>query len=340
MITNRKEISTILLTAIVVVLSACSSSSNTVDSEVQANPLPLDQLRDQLIIDLAGYPVETLSDEALLLGEAIAASAAPGQALTAGSFELAVRDENVVTATEKTLYNCPLGGTMTAEIGRLIINESSYSNTADHDSYQFNQCRIGEQLLDGTVRTLLNSVSASGGGFDNRDSQWTNFSWQQADGNVYEGTALVDINRLLSVDNQESRFVTIDSYEHSLDSQLINRITSGSMTLENSTSGSGFRQNFTLDTQGQVTSAANVAVQITTDVQLSAGLTPAGASDSAEPFSGVLSLTASDGGRLVMTAQPIVEFGPKLVDIVFTSSIGEITMIDDQTFPNLTIVSQ
>ena len=380
MITTLRKSPVALLVAAVFAMSACSSSRNsdndvledaqtsstpadTNGSEVPtgsngsdsdpvtggvvqpgvADALPLDQLRDQFIIDLAAYPVENLSDEVVLLGEAIAVGAAPGTRLADGSFSVIVRDQDVVTVTEKTQYDCPLGGTMTAEIGRMFINESSYSNSADLDNYQFDQCRIatdGEQLFDGSVRTLINSVSASRGGFDNRDAQWTNFSWQQGNGDLYEGTALVDINRLLSFDNQEGRVVTIDRFEHSSGGKLNNRIVAGKMELFHSSIGSGFVQNFQFDAEGQVTTEAGVAVQISTDATLSASQTPAESPDAAEPFTGVLSMVADDGGRLLMTAQPIVAFGPKLVDIVFTTSGGETRNLEGEVFPELTILAQ
>lgn len=192
-------------------LSACSSSNNSSDTPMDVvlpEVVPLDEVRDQLIIDLAGYPIETLSEEVVLLGENIAANAAPGTTLEAGSFLISVRDEAVTTPTQRRRYVCPLGGTVTADIGRLVISESSYSNAANHDSYQFDQCRVdanGLQILNGAVRTLNNTVSGSGGGFDNRDVEWIDFRWQQANGSLYFGTALIDINRLLSTDNQESR---------------------------------------------------------------------------------------------------------------------------------------
>ena len=380
MITTLKKSPVALLVAAVIALSACSSSSNSdndvledgqtpstpadtsgdnlttdsngsdtdpvtgvVDKPGVADALPLDQLHDQLIIALAAYPVENLSDEVVLLGETIAVGAAPGTRLADGAFSVIVRDQDVVTPTQKTQYDCPLGGTMTAEIGRMFISESSYSNIADHDSYQFDQCRLatnGEQLLDGTVRTMVNSVSASRGGFDNRDAQWTNFSWQQGNGDLYEGTVLIDINRLLSFDNQEGRGVTIDRFEHSSGDQLKNRIVKGNMTLLNSSIGSGFVQNFQLDAEGQVTTEAGVAVQISTDATLSASQSPAESPDAATPFTGVLSMAADDGGRLVMTAQPIVAFGPKLVDFVFTTSGGETRNLKGEVFPELPILAQ
>lgn len=122
-----------LLVAAVFVLSACSSSSNSdndvledgqtpstpadtngdnlttdsngsdtdpvtgvVDKPGVADALPLDQLHDQLIIALAAYPVENLSDEVVLL-ETIAVGAAPGTRLADGAFSVIVRDQDVVT---------------------------------------------------------------------------------------------------------------------------------------------------------------------------------------------------------------------------------------------------
>lgn len=121
--------------------------------------------------------METLSEEILLLADSVVAGAEPGTQLDDGSFSIVVRDQRVDTVTERTQYDCPLGGTLTTEVGRMVISESSYSNSADHDSVQFEQCRLatdGEQMLDGTVRTLTNSVSASRAGFDDREVQWTN----------------------------------------------------------------------------------------------------------------------------------------------------------------------
>ncbi len=89
-----------------------------------------------------------------------------------------------------------------------------------------------------------------------------------------------------------------------------------------------------------MTTEAGVAVQISTDATLSASQTPAESPDAAEPFTGVLSMVADDGGRLLMTAQPIVAFGPKLVDIVFTTSGGETRNLEGEVFPELTILAQ
>ncbi len=49
-------------------------------------------------------------------------------------------------------------------------------------------------------------------------------------------------------------------------------------------------------------------------------------------------MVADDGGRLVMTAQPTVAFGPKLVDIVFTTCDGEIINLEGEAFPGLPIL--
>lgn len=58
------------------------------------------------------------------------------------------------------------------------------------------------------------------------------------------------------------------------------------------------------------------------------------------PFTGMLSMVAGDGSRLIMTAQPTDVVGPKFIDIVFTSNSGDATNMEDEVFPPLPILAR
>jgi len=300
--------------------------------------LPLDTLRDSLIVDLTGYRLETLSEELILIGATLSADA--GTALDAGSFTIPVRDQQEITATTRTQYDCPLGGTVVAEIGELLISESSYSNSADLEIYTFDQCLVNtdvEHSLDGTVRVLFNRVSASRATVSNGEFQWSGLTWGQGQNRTIEGTALIVSNQLDSVDDDEVRNVSIEQFSDTRSGTVEKRIENGAMALRLATEGSGFEQIFALTTSGRVTTSAGVGVQINTDVAFFAVQTRVEAPDSEEPFSGELSMVADDGGRLTMTALPMVGAGPRLVDVEYISVSGETQTQAGVEFPELTI---
>ena len=320
------------------------SSGNGTDGSTEggtdgnAAGLPLDTLRDSLIEDLAGYSIEPLSEELLLIGASIAVG--EGTELDPGSFTIARNTGDVVTATSRIQYSCALGGTMIEEIGRLDISESDYSNSAELDVYTFDQCLVNtdvEHSLDGTVRVLTNSVSASRASISIGEFQWSGLTWGQGLNRAIEGSALIKYNQLDSADDDEVRNVTIEQFTDTRSGTVEKRIENGAMALRLATGGSGFEQIFNFTTSGRVTTSAGIGVQINTDVAFDAVQTREESPDFEKAFTGVLSMVDDDGGRLTMTAQPVVRSGPKLVNVEYTSAAGETQTQFDVEFPQLAI---
>lgn len=318
---------------------AKSDKETTLDqSEIEAvkSPYFLVQNRNELILSLAGYSLDSQSEQILLLGATVAAGATQTSLLEPGSVAMDVNGDSIAMPTLRSQYDCPQGGTMIASLGEVQLHESSYSNVAYHEQYDFDQCRIlttGEQVLSGTIRSWDNTVSASRGSISRRATQWTGLSWLQGDTDYVEGDALIEIRNLLSEDNSEQRTVSIEHFEQRQDGSLVLGIDHGTMNYSTGTEANGLIQSFNLNGQGTVTNASEVSVRINFLQAMSASLV--GSADFihlAEPFAGMIELSTEDGSSLTMTAQPLVRTGPKLMDILYTNLDNRQTSLMGEEF--------
>ncbi len=319
-----------LATATILLTVACSSDSNNsaiddsglviVDGspadDNTTNPslpsVPLDDIRAQVLSELAGYQSESLAELMYELATNIEATT------TSVQLPGTVVETEVVSFTDpstRNSFDCQFGGTMVRVSDS--IRESlggPTSETNRYELYEFDQCITaisGGSLADGnyelngsyTYETFIRS--SSGGSFRNTVATWDAFKLQQVDGVSYELIGSLTLGLLTNSASAET----------TRDSQILRYLeSSGDMTTVEFVDVEFHQQRRPIFIGGSVQGQREVRINGAYTGPLSQGETLQVSTDTdftesissnvefTEPLTGNLQITSSDGGVLTMTA--------------------------------------
>lgn len=341
----RKSLLSVAVSA-ALIATACSSSNNTATATTGSSDvttvsgtgvLNLPEAYPDLLLALAGYQLESLNEEVMLIGDAVSAVEAGSPLVDVGSFTIEDRGEVITIVNEGAAYDCESGGSVTIEQGRLRIGESSYSRNVDLDRYQFEQCQLsgGTQQLDGSVYSYTDSTSGSRFTRNSSVVTYGAFSWNRPDGSTISADANMVGNGLSSFDSNFSRSATINQYAMTNGNSTVQKISNGQFEQSTATMASGGIQVYALAVSGRVENESGIPVMISSQPALfRVWVSPSLDSGDTlpEPFTGEIDLSAENGSQLVLTATEPGDTSTLQVDVFYRTLEGSTTTQRAQNF--------
>ncbi|ASJ75834.1 hypothetical protein [Granulosicoccus antarcticus] len=312
------------------------TDGGSVDNE----PVALELVGQNLLVSLAGFQADRLSlyVRELAVEIATAAEAMPQPDSTFETLD-GFGPEVVVTPTQVTAYSCNAGGQMIHASGQLRDGlGSERSLAADHDSYTFDACRhseasgvfaAGDYQLDGTLVMDASDYSASRGGRSGHLNSWGGFAMSVPGDLAYELSGSVEVSAYSAANfgSGDTRTVELATYSKSENAQTAESLEDVHLSLVRTIPNGSDDSSYQLDADGAVVTLATQGetVTINTDPILSGSRVDA--QGNAEAFNGQIRMVASDGGELILSANPTsqisIEAGDLLVDFVALRPDGE-----------------
>lgn len=271
-----------------------------------------------LLLELVAHSSDQLAPLVDILAyEAIDSASDAGEPLTDGEFTTEdSRFGTVVTSIQRTSYNCAAGGTLIREIGRMRLDDISYTHIRDIDAYEFDQCRIvneqsplasGDYIASGRLEIEARFRSGSRFGESESNFVWNQFDLQGPEGDGYEldGSSSTSSISGAFTDAVSNRAASYDYYRKSEGDVVVESVTDGSFTQRTVAQQAGQFKSIEIEFAGTVagTATAGNDVLIVTDAPLMHTASTV-APEVYQAFTGQLSLTSSDGSFLTLVADP------------------------------------
>jgi len=271
-----------------------------------------------LLLELVAHSSDQLAPLVDILAyEAIDSASDAGEPLADGEFTTEdSRFGTVVTSIQRTSYNCAAGGTLIREIGRMRLDDISYTHIRDIDAYEFDQCRIvneqsplasGDYIASGRLEIEARFRSGSRFGESESNFVWNQFDLQGPEGDGYEleGSSSTSSISGAFTDAVSNRAASFDYYRKSEGDVVVESVTDGSFTQRTVAQQAGQFKSIEIEFAGTVagTATAGNDVLIVTDAPLMHTASTV-APEVYQAFTGQLSLTSSDGSFLTLVADP------------------------------------
>ena len=326
-------------------LGVDDQSPDHVQASVQDGPTPvvdgilrLDTDYPTLLLSLAGYQLEIMAEEVRLIGDSAILSTLGSTDLESGTYSVEDQEQTLDLPVVRTLFACEHGGELTLESAKLTINELFYSRESLFTNYLYDQCQLtGQQVLNGSLKTLSNSISGRHFTLQQKQINWGSFSWIQDSGMLVEADATLNINVFSSFSADLSRQVVINNYSKTIGNVIVENLSDTSFTLSSNTSASGEEQEYTLNAQGRVINQAGIVMNVITDPILFRRQSSGVLANQAAPFSGQLSVNADDGSQLILTATSVSNSSELFVDVFYRDTNGQTNNISTQRLINLPV---
>ncbi len=318
--------------------NGANNANNTNDT-----PVALDTIRENLLLELAGYQNEALAEKLyeLVANIEVASTAVQSQGSIISNDVVAFDEPST-----RSSFNCPFGGTMvTEQISTEVDMGGGASQSNDYDQYMFDQCVAainggaladGNYELNGIYTYESHSRASTNGVFKTLVATWNTFKLQPTNANSNGITYELDGNvSLSSSSNPSATTATRDSQ--------INRYaeSNGTSTSLEITSADFYQYRQPIPFPGRVEGPRTVrfngtyngplsqdaTLQIRTDPEFTEWKSDN--ADANEPLIGSLQISSSDGGVLTMTANGALAISFLRADGTTTeSSLDELPVYD------------
>ena len=334
-----RNIYAILITT-TTLLAGCSGSSNndTVTESLQNDirdgtrtSLDLRNVYDNTLTSLAGYDLELIGEQIALLADNATVSALSSSTLPGHTIDLDVQGTVQSYSVSSTEYACTMGGTLV--IDTLDVNDflNDYSIENAESTYTFDQCQLNTDqtpVFDGVMAIGLRFDSGRRYNTSESTYQWQDLSWQQKDGTLKRITADLRVYAVSSFDNNDQRQVSITEHTSTDSNGVVTGVQDGSFTLANSSQGGGAINEFTLQTGGHIIDTSGVTINVTTDPDLYRKyVVPSFTGEQRVPFTGQINLIAVE----------LDNNGTRQVDVIYTTSQGDISSVPAQPLTELDV---
>lgn len=346
--------------ASIVTLSGCSTSSElpvpvmvpseaavdgTVDQTETIEPLmssgsgelKLDADYSSILEALAAYRLESQAEEVMLLGDSAALTAIDSTLLDAATFDVLDREETLTPALVKTSYTCELGGEMIIENGSLVLDEPEYTHRVSLDTYHFDQCRIsgnGEQVFNGSLSVKNDYVSGRHFSVRKGFVDWQGFDWQQDSGLQISSDAAIEYYNFNSFDSQQYRNASIREFSMINGNDIVEKVENALFRQTAESSANGGVNDYAMSVSGTVTNASGIAVQVSTDPEVSSHLAAASLGIDST-FDGQVRFVADDGSELALTAVRDSQAASLRMDVEYRNATGNASSHSAQAYPEL-----
>lgn len=302
--------------------------------------LRLDTAYPSLLLSLAGYQLENLAEDVMLIGDLATVSAISSTALEDGTYSVEDQGRTVDLPVTRTLYACEQGGELTLELAQMTMNDLFYSRDSLFTQYIFDQCRLeaeqGEKILDGTLQTMVNDIAGRHFTIEGKQANWTAFSWVDGTGDTIVADAMLDINEFSSFNYEISRQVQISNYSKATDDIIIEHVSDASFEQSSSINASQSEQEYAMNVQGRVVDQSGIGVLINTGTPFFRRESLRETASEAIPFTGQVTMNSDDGSELLLTATETDSESTELaVDVVYHDKNGQTSTQNAQPLVNL-----
>ena len=306
--------------------------------DVPAAPaIDLRNTYESILLDLAGYRLETLGEEIALMATGITAST-PGIILPAGVIELEYQSVVQSYPVSRTQFDCSLGGSLVVDSLEVDVSFPDYSSNTSRVSYRFDQCQLDSptpESVNGVMHMHSRNESGRRYNHSTMSYSWQGFDWHYSDNKALRVNALIDIVNTSSYDNFDTRSVQIDEFVSSLEGSVVSGLQNTLFVLRNNTiAGSGLYE-YSLETRGELIDASGARITVQTDPVLYRQYAVPSFNEEGVAFNGQISFTASDGSALNLVAVESRDTRAQHVDVEFTDSSGNVSVMRTQNFIEL-----
>lgn len=278
----------------------------------------------------------------MLIGDTLPSSAINSTVLDGGTYSIEDQNQNINLPVSRRLFTCELGGGLTLEAAELTINEPFYSRDSLFTHYAFDQCRLagqGEQVLDGSLQTVVTNISGRHFTLRQKQHTWTAFSWVQGAGLAIEADAALSFDEFSSFSVDQSRQVVINNYTKHNGDALIQRIGNASFSQTSNLSANGLEQEYSINAQGRITGQSGIAVDVTTDPIFYSRQSNETLAIESIPFTGQLTMDADDRSELVLTATQAGNAADLNVSVAYRDANGLTQSLTAQRLVDLLFVA-
>lgn len=307
-----------------------------------ASLVDLRTVNNDILRSLAGYELETLSEEIGLLVDTVVTTATTSITLPEGSAQVSNQSGIQTYPVARARYECPQGGTLTTATlseGEFSAGSGSFSET-NNATYLFEQCVLNGtngHTLNGTTTVNSSAQSANRTNIRNNTFSWTNFQWLQPSGQTLniEANVAINSNNALELDD-EKRVASIQQFTRRVGAVETSGIRDATFTLSQRSDSSV--SEFSLETAGKITDPTGAVITVLADPALGRKFYKgASASTANEPFNGQITYSSSDGSSLQMVANGADASGNRLTDNTYIDVNGASSTLTNQRFTDLEI---
>jgi len=317
------------------------SSGSSPDSGSPPTPFDLAVVAQDLLADLAGYPLDQLAIVVADLAHSISTNN-PGFILPGSTFSTVdARFGNVITEVDHIRYNCEFGGTLVREAGVMELEDIGYGHNRSRIRLRFDQCRISQRdgllpeatyLLQGTL--LTDGRGRFGPRFGEGEGSyiWNEFSLSgdnQLEYLVHGNTRHQSISGAF-VDTVYSRTASILRYQKTTSNPQDDvSLTDADFSLRQEVQSAGWYRGDSLQADGVIRNQRTAAQQvtITTESTLTRRRAVNPASDLNIPYTGQVQFIAEDGSYLFLSANstedPEKPYAEPIIDLDYTAATGQ-----------------